>query len=67
MQSFVAGVVNEIGSTGRNKFAAGCGSLRAEWSRSCISLGNGLAVLLPMVHHDYREQSQNRGGSQAEA
>jgi hypothetical protein len=71
MQSFVAGVVNEIRTTGRNKLAGGCGSFRPERNRSCFGrsriLRDGFLALLATFHRHHREQNQNRSSSEAEA
>jgi hypothetical protein len=71
MQSFVAGVVNEIRPTGRNESAAECGSFRPERSRPRLgrrrTLRDGLLVLVPTFHGNRCEQNQNRGSSEAEA
>ena len=71
MQSFVAGVVNEVRPTGRNEPAGRYGSFRPERSWSCLGRGrnlrDGLLVFVPTFHRNGCEQNQNRGSSEAEA
>jgi hypothetical protein len=71
MQSFVAGVVNEIRTTRRKELAGGSGSFRPERNQSCFGrsriLRDGLLVLLPTFHRHHREQNQNRGSSEAKS
>jgi hypothetical protein len=71
MQSFVAGVVNDIAPTGRNERAGRYGSFRPERNRLCLgrrrTLRDGLLTLVPTFHGNRCEQNQNRGSSEAEA
>jgi hypothetical protein len=70
MQSFVAGVVNDIAATGRNELAGRYGSFRPEGNRLCFgrrrTLRDRLLTLVLAFHGDGCEQNQNRGSSEAE-
>src|SRR5437016_13358304 len=71
MQSFVAGIINNISPTRRNESAGGCRSFPPERNRFCLgrrrSLREGLLPLVPTLHRDYREQNQNSSSSEAKA
>jgi hypothetical protein len=71
MQSFVAGVVNDIAPTGRNEPAGRYGSFRPERNRLCLgrrrTLRDRLLTLVPTFRGYRCEQNQNRGSSEAEA